>query len=110
MNAAGVAAFGARLQTALEEVFPATIRLGTSSTDLAAATVGLKRADALGEGGFTLEDTISFRVRKSLVETRPALGTALLWTQRSLTFAVDEVRESAVDNSWLLVCKNPNAR
>lgn len=110
MTAAALSAFAARAQATMEAVFPCTIRLGASATDLAAATVGLKQADSLDIGGILLEPQISFRLRKSLAPTRPPLGTRLHWVERSLTFAVDEVRDTNGDAAWLLVCKSPHAR
>ncbi len=110
MTAASLTAFRNRAQEAMESLFPAVIRLGESATNITCAATGIRRGDTLGGGGFVLDDTVTFRVKKSLVATRPTNGTRVLWVEKSITFAIDETRESNTDVAWVLVCKNPHAR
>ncbi len=110
MTAASLTTFRTRAQATMEALYPATIRLGESATDLACAAAGIRCGDTFGGGGFVLDDTVTFRVKKSLVATRPANGTSVLWVEKSITFAIDETRESNTDVAWVLICKKPNAR
>lgn len=105
MNATGLASFRARAQSTLEELFPATIKLGEVATEYAAAVGSFRRADKLAPGGFLNDDDVVFRVRKDLVSERPEVGLRLVWVQKTITFRIVKVSEGGADNAWHIACK-----
>ena len=107
MNAAALSKFRATVQKTMEAMFPCTITIGSSITQIPAATGGLRTGTGLILGGQLPDDSIIFRARLALFSPRPKNGDRIIWVERSLAFRVQKVSDNgASDPSILITCQS----
>ena len=100
--------FNQQLQSQLESTNACTLRVGSSSVPVVAATAGLRRSKDLMTGGLLNEDEITFRVSKALLPVVPDVGTRIVWVEKTLVFRVQKFASTpGVDPAWHLVCGAP---
>jgi len=106
MNLAQISRFMSRADHTLEELFPATLRI--AGLDYACTGVGgSAMLEYLAEGGQAPAGTKVFRLRKTLMATRPETGTLVQWIDSpgSVTrLTVIDSPDRPHESSWVLRC------
>lgn len=90
----------------LEDLFEASVTIG--GTTYAAAGVGGSAMNTYLAGGNAEQGQRIFRISKTTLATRPAVGTTLTWNDATgsvSSFTIMEVPDRPHETSWFLRCE-----
>lgn len=99
----GKADFLLAAQLQLEALFPGSVDFGAGS--LVCARSGEVYDDEAEPGGYHLDESVSIRVRTSLLPTKPDLGDTC--TLDSRTLRVERVTLESDDVAWNIELREP---
>lgn len=110
MKRARLLAFTCRAQMVLEELFPATIRIGESPVEYQVSRGPFMRGDQkLADVGLLTEFNVTFRLRKDLVAQMPDAGVRVFWVEGQRKLRIIRSRDGGeADSSWAIACETAN--
>lgn len=98
--------FMTRADAAMADLFSASVTIG--DTTYSAAGVGGSAMNTYLAGGNAEQGQRLFRISKTSLTTRPAVGTALTWNDATgpvSAFRILEVPDRPHETSWMIRCE-----
>lgn len=106
LSRSSMRSFLSRVDATLQDLFVATVTIG--GTSYTAAGVGGSAMNTYLAGGNAEQGQRIFRISKTDLVTRPAVGTDLTWDDAEgavSTFTILEVPDRPHETSWYLRCE-----